>query len=100
MFAQTFTRLAARGVRPGVLYPAVAVPAAADLQEAEQGWQAGLPAELAAFIRGGPTFLSINRFERKKVGGWVRCGVRCGAERSGETPCFLDVPIAMGNGIA
>lgn len=68
MFAQTFTRLAARGVRPGVLYPAVAIPAAADLEDAEQGWRAGLPAELAAFIEGGPTFLSINRFERKKVG--------------------------------
>ncbi|PRW55889.1 alpha-1,3 1,6-mannosyltransferase ALG2 [Chlorella sorokiniana] len=66
VFAQTFTRLAARGVRPGVLYPAVAIPAAADLQEAEEGWRAGLPAELAAFIEGGPTFLSINRFERKK----------------------------------
>ncbi len=55
-------------MRPGVLYPAVAIPAAADLEDAEQGWRAGLPAELAAFIEGGPTFLSINRFERKKVG--------------------------------
>ena len=76
VFAQTFTRLAARGVRPGVLYPAVAIPAATDLQEAEQGWRAGLPAELAAFIQGGPTFLSINRFERKKVGAVHGCCLR------------------------
>ncbi|EFJ42161.1 hypothetical protein VOLCADRAFT_67522 [Volvox carteri f. nagariensis] len=47
VFAQTFRRLAARAMQPGVLYPA-------------------LEPELAQFIDGGTTFLSINRFERKK----------------------------------
>jgi alpha-1,3/alpha-1,6-mannosyltransferase len=67
VFGQTFTRLHARGIRPGVLYPAVSIPGAEDLQGAEASWRAGLPPELVQFIAGGPTFLSINRFERKKV---------------------------------
>ena len=66
MFAQTFTRLDARGIRPGVLHPAVSIPPAAALADAAAGWEQGLPPELAAFTAGGPTFLSINRFERKK----------------------------------
>lgn len=44
------------------------IPAPGDLEEAEASWRQGLPAELAAFAEDGPTFLSINRFERKKVG--------------------------------
>lgn len=67
VFAQTFTRLAAAGVRPEVLYPAVAIPSQAELSEAETWWHECLPAEAASFVAGGPTFLSINRFERKKV---------------------------------
>lgn len=67
VFAETFSRLNARGMQPGVLYPAVAIPSAADLAAAEAGWHSGLPSELARFCKGGPTFLSINRFERKKV---------------------------------
>lgn len=46
---------------------AVPIPAAEELAEAEASWRRGLPAELAAFAEGGPTFVSINRFERKKV---------------------------------
>ena len=69
VFAQTFRRLHARGIRPGILYPAVSIPAAEELQEAKASWREGLPPELALFVGGGPTFLSINRFERKKVGG-------------------------------
>ncbi|KAL4443057.1 hypothetical protein ABPG77_008548 [Micractinium sp. CCAP 211/92] len=69
VFAETFTRLHRRGIRPAVLYPAgrpLPIPAPGDLEEAEASWRQGLPAELAAFAEGGPTFLSINRFERKK----------------------------------
>ena len=77
VFGQTFTRLHARGVRPGVLYPAVSIPAAEDLQGAEASWRGGLPPELAQFIAGGATFLSINRFERKKasLGGGMEQGM-------------------------
>ena len=53
---------------PGVLYPAVHAPSTAELQEAADSWGAELPAPLADFLRGpGPIFLSINRYERKKV---------------------------------
>jgi hypothetical protein len=67
VFAQTFTRLHAQGIRPRVLYPAVAIPAASDLEDAAAGWRQGLPPSTAQFVAAGPTFLSINRFERKKV---------------------------------
>lgn len=71
VFADTFKRLDSRGIRPGVLYPAVAIPSEAALAEATAGWRRGLPPDLVRFVAGGPTFLSINRFERKKVGGGV-----------------------------
>lgn len=67
VFAQTFRRLHAQGIRPRVLYPAVAIPAASDLEDAAAGWRQGLPPATAQFVAAGPTFLSINRFERKKV---------------------------------
>lgn len=81
MFATTFAKLHARGARPEVLYPAVAIPSSTELKQTEDGWREGLPAEAAAFIAAGPTFLSINRFERKKVG---RCRSRtlCNARSS------------------
>ena len=66
VFAQTFKRLAARGVRPGVLHPAVSIPTDAALTAAEAAWWGGLPPQAADFMSVGPTFLSINRFERKK----------------------------------
>ncbi|KAI3436741.1 hypothetical protein D9Q98_006156 [Chlorella vulgaris] len=66
VFAQTFRRLHAQGIRPRVLYPAVAIPAASDLEDAAAGWRQGLPPATAQFVAAGPTFLSINRFERKK----------------------------------
>ncbi len=68
VFAKTFRRLHARGDPPAVLHPAVAVPPGGTLKEAEGAWREGLPPGTAAFIAQGPTFLSINRFERKKVG--------------------------------
>ncbi|KXZ50092.1 hypothetical protein GPECTOR_18g69 [Gonium pectorale] len=66
MFAQTFKRLAARGVSPLVLYPAVPIPNEDTLKAAGESWQSELDPGLAEFIAGGTTFLSINRFERKK----------------------------------
>lgn len=66
VFAATFNRLHARGIRPGVLYPAVAVPSEKDLRSAADSWAAGMGSEWADFLSGGPVFLSINRFERKK----------------------------------
>ena len=66
VFAATFERLAARGVAPAVLHPAVAVPPESELREAAAAWESELDGGLADLMRGGPTFLSINRFERKK----------------------------------
>ncbi|KAG0619413.1 hypothetical protein M758_4G138000 [Ceratodon purpureus] len=60
-FSSTFTRLQARGLRPAVLYPAVNVN--------QFDTSLDNPPDLA-FLPGFPvdghTFLSINRFERKK----------------------------------
>ena len=50
VFADTFTSLYGRGVRPGVLYPCVKLG----------------PTRVAAHDEETVTFLSINRFERKK----------------------------------
>lgn len=61
VFGQTFKRLAVQGVQPAVLYPAAAVPAEAELQQAAEGWRSELPAGLVGHISKGPTFLSINR---------------------------------------
>jgi hypothetical protein len=61
VFAATFERLAARGVAPAVLHPAVAVPPEAELAEAAGAWEGELAPELVALVHGGPTFLSINR---------------------------------------
>ena len=68
VFGETFGRLRRKGVVPGVLYPAVHAPSETELRDAAESWAAELPAELAEFLAGpGPIFLSINRYERKKV---------------------------------
>jgi alpha-1,3/alpha-1,6-mannosyltransferase len=61
VFGQTFKRLAAQGVQPAVLYPAVAVPTRNVLKEAAGCWQKELQPELVQLITHGPTLLSINR---------------------------------------
>lgn len=61
VFKETFRRLASRGMDPSVLYPAVAIPEAKELAEAAASWRKDLDSELADFIAGGTTFLSINR---------------------------------------
>lgn len=65
VFGQTFARLARQGVRPAVLYPAVAIPSDTELKEAAKCWRKELSAELAGFIGDKPMLLSINR--------WVTC---------------------------
>lgn len=68
IFARTFRRLHGRGLVPDVLYPAVVVPSDAQLAAARAGWKRTLPPDLARFIESrDAVFLSINRFERKKV---------------------------------
>jgi len=54
-------------VLPSVLHPAVRVPSQTDLERVAGGWRERFEPELAAFLEGGPVFLSINRFERKKA---------------------------------
>lgn len=67
VFAETFGRLHRRGVLPEVLYPAVQVPSDAELAAAAESAKEVLPGELVAMMEGRTVFLSINRFERKKV---------------------------------
>lgn len=62
IFAETFRRLQRRGVVPGVLYPAVSI-----LPPAQLACEKAAAPEFAALLGSGPCFLSINRFERKKV---------------------------------
>jgi alpha-1,3/alpha-1,6-mannosyltransferase len=66
VFAETFPRLEKRGVSPSVLYPAVHPPTDSELETAKNNWETMLPNKIVDLIKGGPTFVSINRFERKK----------------------------------
>lgn len=61
IFSSTFTRLQAQGLHPAVLYPAVNVHQfdTSSKNPPDLSFIPGLPAD-------GHTFLSINRFERKK----------------------------------
>ncbi len=52
---------------PQVLYPAVQLPSDEGLQALCIHWQSEVSLELGSFMRSGPLFVSINRFERKKV---------------------------------
>ncbi len=72
VFVATFRRLVKRDVLPSVLHPAVRVPSQTDLERVAGAWRERFEPELAAFLEGGPVFLSINRFERKKARRWPR----------------------------
>lgn len=67
IFRKTFRRLNGQGKVPEVFYPAVPIPTEEELIEAQRSWQSVLSSDTAAFMRGKRAFLSINRFERKKV---------------------------------
>jgi hypothetical protein len=61
VFGETFSRLSRQGVQPAVLYPAVAIPAETELQDAGKLWKKELSDEIVQFIGDKPMFLSINR---------------------------------------
>jgi alpha-1,3/alpha-1,6-mannosyltransferase len=62
VFSKTFHHLAVRGVRPAVLYPAVAIPPSEELKAAAAAWESELDPELVKLVKGKPMFLSINRY--------------------------------------
>ena len=66
VFRDTFTALDARGIVPDVLYPAVVIPTEGELAGMQTRWRSLLPEEVGRLMASGPTFLSINRYERKK----------------------------------
>ena len=71
-----------------MLYPAVPIPTEQQLADSESSWRSELhPAALLAFIKGaegGPLFLSINRFERKKgIGLALRALARMQQQQGG-----------------
>ena len=66
VFKETFKVLDARGVVPDVLYPAVVIPNDAAMDAMRASWKSLLPPEVVGLMTSRPTFLSINRYERKK----------------------------------
>ena len=66
VFKETFTVLDARGIVPDVLYPAVVIPSDAEMSAMRTGWKSILPPQVVGLMTSRPTFLSINRYERKK----------------------------------
>ncbi|GMH44119.1 hypothetical protein BSKO_12053 [Bryopsis sp. KO-2023] len=69
VFGRTFSMLNRKGIVPEVLYPAVRLPSASEIENSEAQWKAELPEDLSHFCSDEKypvTFLSINRFERKK----------------------------------
>eukprot|EP00210_Caulerpa_lentillifera_P000942 g912.t1 len=68
VFSMTFPKLHSAGVKPEVLYPATQLVSESDLEDASKCWQTELPTEIVQFLNRPKTatFLSINRFERKK----------------------------------
>ena len=75
---------------PEVFYPAVPIPSDEGLKKAQRSWQSVLRPEAAAFMQGKRVFVSINRFERKKVHTFCislqTCDWQQTAMRSGSTP--------------
>lgn len=66
VFGSTFPRLRKREIKPAVLYPAVRIPSESELEHARNTWRSVLPEDVCCLLDQGPTFVSINRFERKK----------------------------------
>jgi len=97
IFAATFTRLHALGVRPEVLYPAAALPPLAHLRAAPSA------KDVAALARAGVVgippgarlLLSINRFERKKG---LPLALRSLAELRSRGAAFSDVHLVIAGG--
>lgn len=68
IFAKTFLKLHRKGVFPRVLYPATRMMSISEQIDIIASWRMELPDELVQFFlkEGTATFLSINRYERKK----------------------------------
>ena len=66
VFQTTFARLHHRKVETLVLYPACSIISDRKLSQIQQNLAEYLPPGLS-FMTHQPTFLSINRYERKKV---------------------------------
>lgn len=67
IFKETFRSLDGRGIVPDVLYPAVSIPSSLSLKQMGTSWMNHLPKDVVRLIESSSeTFLSINRFERKK----------------------------------
>lgn len=67
IFKETFRSLDARGIVPDVLYPAVSIPSSLSLKQMATSWMDHLPRDVIRLVESSSdTFVSINRFERKK----------------------------------
>jgi alpha-1,3/alpha-1,6-mannosyltransferase len=97
VFAATFSRLAARGVRPAVLYPAVALPPLADLRSAPTRRSVAALARVgvAGVPQAARVLLSINRFERKKG---LPLALRCLADLRRRSVDYADLHLVLAGG--
>lgn len=97
VFATTFTRLEARGLRPAVLYPAVAPPPLASLLPAPTRRSlSALPRlGISGVSASARVLLSINRFERKKG---LPLALRTLAELRSRAAAFSDLHLVLAGG--
>ena len=87
IFKETFQSLDRRGIVPDVLYPAVSIPTDEALHKASVSC---LPDEAVALLDSRTTFLSINRYERKKnIGLAIRALALVGKDASGRLPGLI-----------
>ncbi len=87
IFKETFTKLDRRGIVPDVLYPAVSIPSDKALREASLSC---LPDDAVSLLNSRTTFLSINRYERKKnIGLAIRALALVGKDASGKKPGLI-----------
>lgn len=87
IFKETFTSLDRRGIVPDVLYPAVSIPSDEALREASLSC---LPDDAVSLLKSRTTFLSINRYERKKnIGLAIRALALVGKDVSGQKPGLI-----------
>lgn len=90
IFKKTFRSLDARGIVPEVLYPAVSIPSKDALTKASESWPSCLPKEAVDMLRSRTTFLSVNRYERKKnIGLAIRALPLVGKDDAGNLPGLI-----------
>lgn len=87
IFKDTFKSLDRRGIVPDVLYPAVSIPADGALRKASTSC---LPNDAVELLASRTTFLSINRYERKKnIGLAIRALALVGKDSSPSLPGLI-----------